>query len=618
MKQSYHSRAWSPLLALLLVGLAGEAAAACRGSWAEGSTYQAGDTVNYGGATWTALVTHTAYAGAGWNPQSTPSLWRSGGSCSTTPQPTPVPTPAPTPAPSGIVCLFEHADYQGASTCFGVGSGNLPGGFNDKASSVRVQPGYMVDLFEHANFSGRGLTLLAAEANLGNRQFNDLVTSYRVAAAPAPTPTPVPAGGAVCFYENANYGGNSFCANEGAAEVPPGWNDIVSSVKVQAGYQVTLREHTGQGGLSTTLRADNTNLASIGFDNLLTSFTVARAGTPCTTNCGGDADVTAVAISNASGGVPVKGDALRLRLTVQSTSGGTFTLRPTLTSKRFNDFAGVALGQTSIVLAAGESRQIVLDAGPFLNDTALRKQYAIGRGDYRVEAVQIGLQDGRTLSDSSYSGRDFSVGGSNVVFNAVVYNQDYFNQIRETRSVSAYLTEAFTRASDVFTPSNPEATVGSYARYNGGFDQIENVRQLFHGIPGYNSAANTGLGHCERAAEYATQTLGLTRTWNPGSTPTHVDHHGFDLVVALDGAFGGGVACSWLNTQVSGLFSFDLSRNRSQIVAVHETGHVFGAPHCDPLQSYVMCAGEKHARYQNEGIFVWLKDSVDKMTKRFD
>jgi chitinase len=72
----------------------------CRGNWAEGNTYNVGDSVRYNGATYTCLQTHTAFVGAGWNPAATPTLWSTGGSCSTSPTPTPTPTPAPTPTPN--------------------------------------------------------------------------------------------------------------------------------------------------------------------------------------------------------------------------------------------------------------------------------------------------------------------------------------------------------------------------------------------------------------------------------------------------------------------------------------------------------------------------------------
>ncbi|HKX31326.1 MAG TPA: carbohydrate-binding protein, partial [Blastocatellia bacterium] len=85
------NRSWQIWLcaSLLIIGLPifqtidrAAAQGSCRGAWAEGNTYRVGESVTYNGQVYTALVTHTAYVGAGWNPVATPSLWRSGGSCS--------------------------------------------------------------------------------------------------------------------------------------------------------------------------------------------------------------------------------------------------------------------------------------------------------------------------------------------------------------------------------------------------------------------------------------------------------------------------------------------------------------------------------------------------------
>jgi chitinase len=102
-------------------GMAAVSAAAVTCSapaWAEGSTYAAGAQVTYSGRLYSALVTHTAYPGAGWNPASTPSLWRDLGACSggtpppptTTPPTTTPPTttpPATPPPPDGTTCAVK-------------------------------------------------------------------------------------------------------------------------------------------------------------------------------------------------------------------------------------------------------------------------------------------------------------------------------------------------------------------------------------------------------------------------------------------------------------------------------------------------------------------------------
>jgi len=85
---------------LAAVNAPGVAALACSGTvWAEGNTYTAGQQVTYNGHLYKALVTHTAYVGAGWNPAATPSLWTDLGACTgggtTTPPTTTPPTTAP-------------------------------------------------------------------------------------------------------------------------------------------------------------------------------------------------------------------------------------------------------------------------------------------------------------------------------------------------------------------------------------------------------------------------------------------------------------------------------------------------------------------------------------------
>jgi chitinase len=91
--------------------VAASAAVTCSATvWAEGNTYTVGQQVTYNGHLYRALVTHTAYVGAGWNPAATPSLWTDLGACTggattppttapTTTPPTPPPTTKPTTAP---------------------------------------------------------------------------------------------------------------------------------------------------------------------------------------------------------------------------------------------------------------------------------------------------------------------------------------------------------------------------------------------------------------------------------------------------------------------------------------------------------------------------------------
>lgn len=87
------------------------------------------------------------------------------------------------------------------------------------------------------------------------------------------TPPPPPTGIA-CFYENENYGGQSFCANASSGTVAAAWNDRVSSVKVTGGYIVDLFADANYGGRTIALTANTPSLAASSLDNALSSFRI--------------------------------------------------------------------------------------------------------------------------------------------------------------------------------------------------------------------------------------------------------------------------------------------------------------------------------------------------------
>lgn len=138
-----HHRALLPATFALLLGACSQsdqlsanesgrvsAQAACT-AWVEGPTYTAGQVVTYGGATYTAIQTHTAYAGAGWNPRSTPSLWRPGGTCDGTPPP---------PPPSGDTTPPSNATLSASPTSLtAAGNVTLSATASDNVGVTRVE-----------------------------------------------------------------------------------------------------------------------------------------------------------------------------------------------------------------------------------------------------------------------------------------------------------------------------------------------------------------------------------------------------------------------------------------------------------------------------------------------
>jgi hypothetical protein len=322
-------------------------------------------------------------------------------------------------------------------------------------------------------------------------------------------------------------------------------------------------------------------------------------------------DVVALAVDTPDGQPATKGSPLRIHLTVKNRGkqAGSAVLVPHLTSRRFNDFVGVPLPALEVEVAAGAEATVSTEIGPFLASPDGGKRWALGAGDYTFDAVLVSRPGEAQVIDVAFAGAAFVIAPSNVVFTAVTYDPAYFVRIGWTGDVETFLREAYRRPSEVYHPAD-----GSYTAYPGGFDEILGIEQQFDVVAGLAATSSAG-GYCEQVASHAKGAFGLPRSWDIDERADHTDpdHHGYDMLVGLTPAMGGGAACGWLGVQVSSLFDFDLSIDRAQIVLVHESGHLFGAPHCDPEQGYVMCAGERHAHYQDDGVFVWHESSVAAM-----
>ena len=88
--------------------------------------------------------------------------------------------------------------------------------------------------------------------------------------------TPVTTG-PICFFADANYGGDSFCASADSSWIGTAWNDRVSSVTVQSGYEVDLYADVNYGGAVLKLTANNANLAASSFNDTASSYHVLTA-----------------------------------------------------------------------------------------------------------------------------------------------------------------------------------------------------------------------------------------------------------------------------------------------------------------------------------------------------
>lgn len=89
----------------------------------------------------------------------------------------------------------------------------------------------------------------------------------------------VPRTGA-CFYEHANFGGQSFCAEVGddATRVPNGADDEISSIRIYGNASVTVYQDSAFKGRSRTFTRNVRDLQDENFNDRITSYRVDAGG----------------------------------------------------------------------------------------------------------------------------------------------------------------------------------------------------------------------------------------------------------------------------------------------------------------------------------------------------
>ncbi len=89
--------------------------------------------------------------------------------------------------PTGVATLYQHCSYGGYAAGLNVGSYTLSqlralGVANDDISSIRVQPGYRITMYQHDGFTGNTIVKTGDDSCLVDDGFNDDISSLRVEA----------------------------------------------------------------------------------------------------------------------------------------------------------------------------------------------------------------------------------------------------------------------------------------------------------------------------------------------------------------------------------------------------------------------------------------------------
>lgn len=166
----------------------------------------------------------------------------------------------------GII-LCRNPDYGGICEKFTVSDPDL--GNNDvgedETSSLRVRGPYMTYVYSRRDYDGSRQPFYHNDPDLRDDFFSEGSWDDEIGS--------LVVGPAVALYEDPNYGGK--CQTFPIGEVPDLdekyiGGDTVSSLKVPAGWKVTVYEHTNFGGRSETFVGNDGNLG----DNTIGSDTI--------------------------------------------------------------------------------------------------------------------------------------------------------------------------------------------------------------------------------------------------------------------------------------------------------------------------------------------------------
>ena len=181
--------------------------------------------------------------------------------------------------PTNGACYYMDADYRGDRFCVSAGESprNVEGRYNDRISSIRIFGSAQAVVYEDENSGGASRTFTGDVPNL--QDWNDRISTVSVQYSQTGgwRSGAEPQYGA-CFYMDADYRGEKFCAASGESQPNVGerYNDRISSIRIYGGAEVTVYSDDNFSGASRTLRQDAPNLGD--WNDRITSFKITGGG----------------------------------------------------------------------------------------------------------------------------------------------------------------------------------------------------------------------------------------------------------------------------------------------------------------------------------------------------
>lgn len=183
------------------------------------------------------------------------------------------------PLSGAYVELWTGANYSGSKLTIPAGDDmndfSLTS-FNDLVRSVRVFNGAAVYLFTDHTWTGSSLYVSSNIPDLTSVGFSNVASSLLWTPIPGYYYSTGCNGLSPCveLWANSNYTGNVLSIY-GYLDFNdlyfPAWDNIISSVKVSSGHSVRLCEDYMWTGSCVTLSSNNSDLTTIGMDNVISS-----------------------------------------------------------------------------------------------------------------------------------------------------------------------------------------------------------------------------------------------------------------------------------------------------------------------------------------------------------
>ena len=79
--------------------------------------------------------------------------------------------------------VYENSHFRGKSSFIYFGEHSNIGKLtllNDNISSIEVNKGYQLTIYEHGDFKGKSVTITSDQPNLGDLGWNDKISSIKV------------------------------------------------------------------------------------------------------------------------------------------------------------------------------------------------------------------------------------------------------------------------------------------------------------------------------------------------------------------------------------------------------------------------------------------------------